>query len=102
MRGMENGRAIKRAGLAAALRRHPRRELAIRRLFDADEGFRDICEELSDAELALSQVDDLPAAMRAARRAEWQELVERLARELETTVREREMVPRSSVIQLRR
>jgi hypothetical protein len=40
--------------------------------------------------------------MRAARRAEGQELVERLARELETTVREREMVPRSSVIQLRR
>jgi hypothetical protein len=99
---MESERAIRRAALAAALRRYPQLELAIRRLFDAEEGFRDICEELSDAELALSKVDDLPAAMRAARRAEWQELVDRLARELETAVRDGKMLPRSTVVQLRR
>ena len=99
---MAGRQATQQAGLAAALRRHPRRELAIRRLFDAEEGFRDICEELSDAELALSQVDDLPAAMRAARRAEWQELVERLARELETAVLNGAVLPRSTVVQLRR
>lgn len=99
---MESGQAIKRAALAAALRRYPQFELAIRRLFDAEEGFRDICEELSDAELALSKVEDLPVATRAARRAEWQELVERLARELETAVRNGGVLPRSTVIQLRR
>ena len=99
---MESERAIRRAALAAALRRYPQLELAIRRLFEAEEAFRDICEELSDAELALSKVDDLPAAMRAARRAEWQELVDRLARELETAVRDGKMLPRSTVVQLRR
>jgi hypothetical protein len=99
---MASGQATKRAGLAAALRRYPLRELALRRLFDADEGFRDICEELSEAELALSNVEDLPIAIRPARREEWQELVERLARELETAVRDREVLPRSTVIQLRR
>lgn len=99
---MESGQATKRAALAAALRRYPQLELAIRRLFDAEEGFRDICEELSEAELALSKVGDLPIALREARRSEWEELVERLARELETAVRNREVLPRSGVIQLRR
>jgi len=99
---MTSRQATKPAGLAAALRRYPQLELAIRRVFDAEEGFRDICEELCEAELALAKVEDLPAAMREARRAEWQELVDRLGRELETAIRSREALPRSTVIHLRR
>jgi hypothetical protein len=87
---MESGQTGKRAGLSAAIRRYPQFELAIRRLMNADEGFRDICEELADAETALSKVDDLPAALRETRRAEWQELVDRLAGELKTAVEGRD------------
>jgi hypothetical protein len=94
---MESGQKGKRAGLSAAIRRYPLFELAIRRLIDADEGFRDICEELADAEVALSKVDDLPAALREARRTEWQELVDRLAGELKSAVESRVAFLRSRV-----
>ena len=65
------------------MRRFPDFELPIRRLLAADENFSDICEELAEAEHALSMVDDMPAASRAARRAEWQELIARLVVEIE-------------------
>ena len=94
---MESGHTGKRAGLSAALRRCPEFELTIRRLIVADEGFRDICEELADAELALSKVNDLPAKLREARRTEWQELVDRLAGELKSAVEGRVAFLRSRV-----
>jgi hypothetical protein len=72
--------------------------LAIRRLIEMDESFRDICEELADAELALAQVDNLPIAVREARRAEWQELVDRLAGELHAAILDQDAVARSRVI----
>jgi hypothetical protein len=79
---MESGRISRQTALLAAIRRYPECELAIRRLIETDEPFRDICEELAEAEQALSKVDYLPDFSREARRAEWQEIVDRLAGEL--------------------
>jgi len=47
-----------------------------------NESFRDMCEELVEAELALSRVDQVAPALREARRAEWQELVDQLVEEV--------------------
>ena len=78
--------ASKQEAFAAATRRFPHFALPIRRLIDTDESFRDVCEELADAELALAAVPNAPAALRAARRAEWQELIDRLVAELEAAI----------------
>jgi hypothetical protein len=86
-----------RAALWAAVRRFPELELTIRRMIEADQTFCDMCEELAEAESALSRVDQLPPAIRAARRAEWQDLVERLAREVEAALRENQAVAQSGV-----
>jgi hypothetical protein len=86
---MGNARTGKREALSAALRRFPRFELTIRRLIDADETFCDICEELAEAELALATVDGLQPGLREARRAEWQELVDRLAGEAKAVIEDR-------------
>lgn len=85
----------KRAALSAALRRFPERELAIRRMFGTDPNFCDMCEELAEAEAALSRVDQLPPPIRGVRRAEWQDLVERLAREVDAALQEKQAVTRS-------
>jgi hypothetical protein len=95
---MESGHKGKRSAVLAAVRRYPQFELAIHRLVDADEVFRDICEELAEAELALLQVDGLPPALRETRRAEWQELVDRLAGELRAAVESHEASLRSLVL----
>jgi hypothetical protein len=79
---MESGRIRRQTALLAAIRRYPECELAIRRLAETDEPFRDICEELAEAERALAKAGDLPELSREARRAEWQEIVDGLAGEL--------------------
>lgn len=84
---MTNEQANKHEAFAAAKRRFPDFELPIRRLIETDENFRDICEELAEAEYALSTVESAPAASRSARRAEWQELVDRLIGEVEAALR---------------
>ncbi|MEQ1954481.1 hypothetical protein [Mesorhizobium sp. CN2-181] len=75
---------------SAATRRFPQAEFAIRKLMSHSEVFRDICEELAEAELALARVPEVPAALREARKTEWQELVDRLAAELAAALRENE------------
>jgi hypothetical protein len=87
---MEKKATTVRAALSAAVRRFPELELTIRRMIAADQTFRDMCEELAEAEAALSRVDRLPSPMHAARRAEWHDIVERLAREVEETLREKQ------------
>jgi hypothetical protein len=94
---MENRVKRREAALSAALRRFPELELTIRRMIEADQTFRDMCEELAEAETALSRVDQLPPPIRAARRAEWQDLVERLAREVDATLQEKQTVARSRI-----
>ncbi|MDQ6437211.1 hypothetical protein RB623_24425 [Mesorhizobium sp. LHD-90] len=75
-------------GFSAAARRFPQAEFAIRKLMNRSEAFRDICEELAEAEWALASVPETPAALHEARRTEWQDLVDRLAAELATALRE--------------
>jgi len=73
----------RKRAVAAALRRFPHHELTIYRMMDRAESFRDMCEELADAELALAKVDKAPPAQRKERRSEWQALVDRLLAEME-------------------
>lgn len=75
-------------GYLAAARRFPYAEFTIRRLISQNETFRDICEELAEAETALSMVPETPSEIREARRREWQEIVERLVAEVSASLRE--------------
>ena len=84
---MTNERTSKREAFVAATGRFPNFELSIRRLLETDENFRDICEELAEAEYALSAVETMPDALRGVRRAEWQELIDRLVCEVEAAIR---------------
>ena len=84
---MVNEREKKQRAFAAATRRFPTFELAIKRLVETDETFLEICDELAEAELALFAVDDAPAPIQSARRAEWQDLIDRLIAELSAALR---------------
>lgn len=75
---------------SAAVRRFPHAEFAIRKLMTRSEAFRDICEELLEAEIALSNVPDTPLELHEARRAEWEEFVDRLIAEVGAALREAE------------
>jgi hypothetical protein len=79
---MDDEPADRQRAVSAAVRRFPQFELPIHRLMDRSEGFQDMCEELAEAELALSRIDEVPPALRESRRAEWQELVDRLVGEV--------------------
>ena len=73
---------------AAAARWFPRSEFAIRKLMSHSEAFRDMCEELAEAERALENVSGIPLYLREARRAEWQELIDGLVAEIGEALRE--------------
>ncbi|CAN7182421.1 hypothetical protein [Mesorhizobium sp. LjNodule214] len=75
---------------SAAVRRFPHAEFAIRKLMGRSEAFRDICEELLEAEIALSNVPGTPPELHEARRAEWEELVDRLVAEVGAALLEAE------------
>lgn len=74
-------------GYLAAVRRFPHAEFTIRRLISHSETFRDICEELAEAETALLKVVETPPEIREARRREWQEIVDRLVAEVAASLR---------------
>jgi uncharacterized protein YhaN len=82
------GSIDKREAFLAAVRRFPQLEMTIARLMKNNEAFRDICEELAEAELALSLVDRVRPELREARRAEWQELVDQSVGELQAALQE--------------
>lgn len=84
---MVNDRAKKQRAFATATRRFPSFELTVKRLVETDETFLDICDELADAEAALCAVDDIPVPMQSARRAEWQDLIDRLVAEISRALR---------------
>ena len=85
----------RREAFSAALRRFPQLELAIRRLMNRSEAFADMCEELAEAEVALSRIDKVRPALREARRAEWQELVDRLVGEIGTALQDKDVAVKS-------
>lgn len=67
---------------AAAARRYPQADFAIRMLMKRSESFRDMCEELADAERAILQTVGTQDGSRDERRIEWQELIDRLVMEV--------------------
>ncbi len=73
-------------GVLAAVRRFPERQRAIETLAAGDESFRSLCGDLADAEAALVGWQASTAAVREARCAEYQGLVEDLAREVEAAL----------------
>jgi hypothetical protein len=73
-------------GYSAAVRRFPNSEFVIRRLASHSETFRDICEELAEAETALSMVSQETRDVDRARKQEWQELVDRLVAEVSASL----------------
>jgi hypothetical protein len=76
-------------GVLAAVRRFPRRSLEIRRLAIADSAFRALCGDLAEAELALARWKQEPSQQAAARRSEYDLLVDELAIEIESIVERR-------------
>jgi hypothetical protein len=74
-------------GYLAAVRRFPNSEFVIRRLASHSETFRDICEELAEAETVLSTVCEEARDIDASRKQEWQELVDRLVAEVAASLR---------------
>ncbi len=77
----------KQEAFAAAKRRFPQLELPIRRLIETSDDFREVCEELADAERALVAAASATDAARVGTQAEWQELVDRLVAEVELAIR---------------
>ncbi len=73
-------------GVLAAIRRFPERQRAIETLASRDEDFRSLCVDLADAEAALVGWQASTAAVHEARCAEYRDLVEDLAREIEAAL----------------
>ena len=65
----------------------PARDRQIRQLAQQSESFSGLCADLAAAERALVTIDQLPAAVRAERRTEFQGLVEGLVAEIDDALR---------------
>lgn len=69
-------------GWLAAVRRFPARQSVIKALADKDEEFRLLCDDLAEAEAALHRWASAPSPTREQRCAEYQDLVDSLAKEI--------------------
>ncbi|RCW78152.1 hypothetical protein C7476_12920 [Phyllobacterium bourgognense] len=72
--------------LAAVLRRYPESSLRIQHLYVSDETFRELCSDLAAAERAIKTVENLPDPIRSERRAEFAEMANYLASEIEGAI----------------
>lgn len=81
------------ASLEAAMRRFPAFSRIIGLLAAEDEGFRELCEELAEAERACARVHRSPSADKGAREAEWMELIERLTAQIAAALPEAKVIP---------
>jgi hypothetical protein len=70
-------------GLTATQARFPAHSTEIQRLFDVDETFRGICDDLAAAENTLRNIDQVPDHVREARRDEYADLVSDLSGEIQ-------------------
>jgi hypothetical protein len=57
------------------------------------ESFRGLCDDLAEAERALTATEKMPEALRRARRAECQEWVQSLTNEIEEILLESKVIP---------
>ena len=80
-------------GPRAAIRRFPDHVRLIEELLADDENFRGICDDLTAVEQALAAVDQLPKAIQAERRSEYEELIEDLAGEIRKNFRLAKIIP---------
>ncbi|MCX5517440.1 hypothetical protein OSH10_03235 [Kaistia defluvii] len=81
-----------RDGIEAAIRHFPAQATDIEALARESERFRDLCEELVEAEAALSAVDELEMALRAERRLEWLAFVRWALKEIDRDLRQTRVV----------
>ena len=70
-------------GLGASQARFPAQAEQIQKLFETDDSFKGMCEDLAAAEQALTSVDKFPIHLQEARREEYQNLVESLLVEIQ-------------------
>jgi hypothetical protein len=80
-------------GLHAAIQRFPEQRAAIEAMSARDDGFRTLCDDLAEAEAALSRWEGSTAPYRNERCAEYRELVASLTAELEAALRTAAIVP---------
>jgi hypothetical protein len=80
-------------GLTAAQVRFPARATEIEKLFDVDESFRGMCDDLAAAEQALRNVDQLPLHIQEARRDEYADLVDDLVAEIHGALGQSKVIP---------
>jgi len=73
----------------AAVRRFPERRWAIKAMAAWDDDFRQLCADLADAEAALRDWEGSSSPDRERRCAEYRDLVEGLAAEIETALEAR-------------
>lgn len=84
------------SGLAIACALFPARSREIEVLFERNDSFRGLCEDLAAANEVLLTIDGLPDGVRDARRLEYKELISGLATEIE------EMLSLAKVIRIPR
>jgi hypothetical protein len=73
-------------GMASAIRRFPTRQSAIEELAIRDESFRSLCVDFGEAEAAWQRWEASLSPQRLQRQAEYGELVEGLAGEIEAAI----------------
>ena len=77
---------------AAAVRKFPSHAKLIEELTIRSESFRELCEDLAEAERALAASEQLSETLRSARRAECQGWVDGLTKEIEEALRETKVI----------
>ena len=81
------------AGQQAATRRFPSEAMLIEVVMARSESFRELCDDLGEAERALTATDQLPEALLRDRRAECQEWVDSLENEIEWVLLRANVIP---------
>jgi hypothetical protein len=81
--GSSSDKPLPPRGLAAALELFAPQARRIEDLFEFDESFRGLCEDLADAQATLKHTMRLPDDIREARQLEYRELVTALSNEIE-------------------
>ena len=80
-------------GKRLALRRFPSKAREIEELTRQSENFRDMCEELAEAEAALLAAKDAPAGVRNERIAESTGWIDRLSAEIAAALGRANVIP---------
>jgi hypothetical protein len=75
------------------LRHFPAKVDAVRDLALRNQSFRDMCQELDDAERALARMEDLSPDIRVERLEECHGWIERLMQEMEDALAEAKVIP---------